>query len=570
MARVSFDEFSQGGEVQAQERPKPDVSPGKTPFANKVTNFLGLDKATDVFGRAIARTKIGANLTGTDVEANREFIEAPTRSELTGAGLQTAATAGAAAIGGGATLAGKIAAGVGAGYAYDIGQKLASGEEVEDSLAPGIGAVAGLAGPVAGPAGKGAARVAQRGIRNAGQLATDSPVVRGAIQTGVEFAERVPRFVSRKNVQIRDAATRAARIRTAPPPVARAIKEGVDDRIINTLEQADDVTIQKYDEIVRLAEESVDSSGTLKATARPEIVAGEAAAEQFKLIDGQRKNIGQQIGEAVKKLSDNKAPVSMQPAREEMMDVLKDIGVSVSDNNGTMSLSFSKTGFTRAQRNKIKELFELATEGGDTLTPAQIHAKDRLFSQLQRETRMEGIGDIVIDTPEGSMSLFRVFRDVYSNTLEEVAPEIKPLNRQYRNLVTFIDDIEHSIIKSGRFETNKNLDPAEFAQTNLRRLFSEAQSAADYRAIADEMDTAARALGYDGAMPSDLARFAYEVRKLYPDATPRTGFEGSIRASVGGVLDAAVNAGTPDLSDQQKALRELLNFLTDGGRTPAG
>lgn len=566
MARVSFDDFSQGQSLERQERPKPDVSPGNTPFSTKVANFLVLGGAVNTFGSAIARSKPGAALTGGDAETTRRFVDAPTGKQLAGAALQTGSIPAGLAISGGASLAGKIAAGVASGYAYDIGQDLAAGEDPGAALVPGIGAVAGIAGPAAGPAGRFGGRAAAQGARKAAQLATDSPVVRGAIQTGTEFAERAPRFVSRRAADLRNASTRAQRIKTAPPVVGRALKDGVDERIINTLEQADNATLRKYKEIVRLAEESIDTSGTLKTTARPEIVAGEAASEQYKLIDQQRKKIGQQIGEAVKNLSSDKQAVSMAEARTELNLALKEIGINFREVGDSIQLDFSKTGFTRAQRNKINELYDLAREGGSTLTPAQIHAKDRLFSQLQRETRMEGIGDIIIDTQEGPVSLFRVFRDVYSDTLEEVAPEIKPLNRQYRNLVTFTDDIEKSIIKSGRFETNSKLDPSEFAQTNLRRLFSEAQSAADYRAIAEEMDTAARALGYEGAVPADLARFAYEIRKIYPETTPRTGFEGGIRASIGGIVDTVTSAGAPDLSDQQKALRQLIDYLTDGSQ----
>jgi hypothetical protein len=541
---------------------KPSVLDRITGGAKKVTSFLGMDAATDVFGRAIARTDTGAAITGTDANANREFIKAPTGKELAGATLQTAATAAAPAIPVPAGFAAKVLAGAAAGYAYDIGQKMAEGQDNSEIIKPGAGAIIGAIAPGAGPLGAGASRVAGAAAKKAGQAVTNSPVVKGALQTGIEFAERVPRFISKKNVEIRDAATRAQRIATAPPPIANAIKSGVDERIINTVEQADPATRSGYRDIVRLAEESVSTTGTLKTTARPEIVAGDAAAQQYKLIDDQRKKVGQAIGERVKGLSKDTA-VDMQPAYSELDSSLQDIGVGVKYTPNGVSLDFGKTGFSQAQRTKINELYKLATEGGSTLTPAQVHAKDRLFSQLQRETRMDGIGDVLVDTPDGQVSLFRVFRDVYSDTLEAVDPDIRALNRQYRNLSTFTDDIENSLLKTGKFETNSKVDPAEYAQTNLRRLFSEASSAADYRAIADEMDNASRALGYEGAKPEELARFAYEIRKIYPETTPRTGFEGASRFSVGGALDAVMSAGKADLSDQQKALRELLEALSE-------
>lgn len=543
--------------TQSAQKPNPapggifgeDGFVGKT--ARKVTDFLGLGAATETFGKLAARGGFGPQTR----EEGQRYVEKPTGKEVAGAVLQTGALTAGAAIPANLGLKAGLAAGVGAGYAYDIGQKLAEGKDLDEAAIPGVGAAAGFVGPVAGPAAKGAGKAAKA----VGKVVTDSPVVRGALGVGTEFAERVPRFMSRTKATIRDAATRADRIASSPAPIGNAIKAGVDERIINTIEQADEPTRKGYADIVRLAEESVDTTGTLKANARPEIVAGEAASAQYKLIEAQRRKVGQEIGSAVENLSKD-APVSMRGSYDDLDEALREIGIGVQYNENGVSLNFGKTGFTKAQRAKINELYDLATEGGDNLTPAEIHAKDRLFSQLQRETRMEGIGDIMVPIGDSNVSLFRVFRDVYSDTLEEVAPEIKPLNKQYRNLVTFLDDIEGSIVKSGNFETNSRLDPAEFAQTNLRRLFSEAQSAADYRAIADEMDAAARALGYEGAVPADLAQFAYEIRKIYPETTPRTGFEGSIK-SVGDAIGHVLSAGKADHTDQQKALRELIDSL---------
>lgn len=542
--QVGFDQFSAPPQPAQQEG---SVSRA----AQKVTDFMGLDKAADVFGAHIARHGFGSHPV-----PSRELIEEPTPKQTVGAAAQTAATIGGAAIGGPATLAGKIALATGLGYAYDVGQDLATAKSDVEAAVPGFGAAIGLLGPLGGPAARGIGSGGRKVIEGI----TQSPVVKGALGAGIELGERVPRFVSRAAAKIRDTATRSERIANSPAPVGNALKAGIDERVVNTIEQADEPTRQGYEKIIRLAEDSVDTSGTLKATARPEIVAGDAAASQYKLIDSRRREVGKKIGEEVEKLSSD-TQIPMKQSYETLDAALDELGVGVNYNEVGTTLDFSKTGFTKAQRAKIIELYQLATEGGDTLTPAQIHAKDRIFSQLQREARMENIGDIMVDTGEGTVSLFRVFRDVYSDTLEQVAPEIKPLNKQYRNLVTFLDDIESSIFKSGNFETNSRLDPAEFAQTNLRRLFSEATSAADYRAIAEEMDAAARALGYEGPIPSDLARFAYEIRKIYPETTPRTGFEGSIKTSVGDVVKAALNAGVPDVVDQQKALRALINSM---------
>jgi hypothetical protein len=212
-------------------------------------------------------------------------------------------------------------------------------------------------------------------------------------------------------------------------------------------------------------------------------------------------------------------------------------------------------------------LYSLAVEGGNKLSPNQVHLKDQLFSKLQRESRMEGVGDIMVETAEGNKSLFNVFRDIYSNKLDEVFPEIKDLNKQYREIKTLLDDIEGSITKGGNFEVVKSTDPSVFAQTNLRRILSDAQSAGSYSEIVKKMDEFARTLGYEGAKADELILFAEELKKLYPDTISKTGFSGGISTGIksatldliGGIL----KTGTPNLKDQQKALRELLKDLAN-------
>lgn len=378
----------------------------------------------------------------------------------------------------------------------------------------------------------------------------DSKTVSGVTQKVKEVGERIPRFIGRVQEGVEEASIRSQKIKTATPEVANAIKVGLPDKFINTVEQADEPTIRAYKEILDIAD---NPSATIKPTQRPEIIAGNAAAEQYKVIEKTRKDIGKQIGAVVDTIS-KKGAVDVLPEQRIMRDVLRQNGV-MPDSSGVLKFTGK---FTPAERTKIQQLYELATEGGEQLTPKQVYDMDRLFSKLQREARFENVGDIIVDTPDGSMSLFRVFRDVYSNKLDDVAPEIRDLNKQYRNFVTLQDDIEKSIVKSGKFETTKGVDDAEFAQTNLRRLFSEANTSADYRAIYEEMDAVSRALGYDGARADDLAAFAYELRKLYPETTPRTGFEGGIMSGMSDLVGKVFKAGEPTAADQQKALREIL------------
>ena len=538
------------------------VGAGLLNAGSGVTNFLGGESVAKQFGGEIARQ--GA----TEQEKMILAQDAPSVKQTIGSGIQlgSAFIPGAA----GTSLGKNVALGAATGYLQDVGSDLQADKEVGQSMIPGVGTVIGAAIPVAGDKlFKAAAPLFNKGRQAVGEVAEGvasrvdnlavPESVKGAGQTIKETAERVPRFFGRVKQGAVDAAERSNKIKVASEPVKQAYRAGLSERVINTVEIADDATKAAYREAVDIAEQNSGKTGTLAMQQRPEIVAGNAASNQYKLIDQQRRQVGSQIGEAVDQLSkDVRVPIS------EPLEILDDVLVRnsivpVKGERG-IKLDFSGSSLTKAERSKIEEMYKLTLEGGNSRTPRQIYNADKLFSKLQRESRMEGIGNIIVETGEGDpMSLFRVFRDVFSNTLDEVSPtDVRALNRQYRDLITLQDDIENSIIKSGNFETSKNVDPAEFAQTNLRRLFSDAGSAASYREIAKEMDLIAKELGYIGASPADVAAFATELRKIYPDNIPATGITGSIRASLTGIAEGILNAGKASIDDQQKALRGLL------------
>lgn len=390
---------------------------------------------------------------------------------------------------------------------------------------------------------------------NAAKNAVSGDTAEAAKRMASEVVERGPRIASRVRETIADAADRNRRIKAASPAEQEAYKVDLDERFINTVKQADEPTLAAYQEMSDIAEKATGrTGGTLSLQERPEIVAGRAAEQQYDLIELQRKRIGSAMGQAFDRLSKD-ATVSLEEPLRAVRQVLNSNGISI-DAEG--ALNFAGSRFTPAERNRIKELYSLAIEGGISQTPRKIFGKDQLFSKLQREARFEGIGDIIVDTPNGNSSLFRVFRDVYSDALDQVSPDdLRALKRQYRDVATLLEDIEGSIFKSGNFETGKNVEGAEFAKTNLRRLLGDAQSTAIYQAIVKRMDQEARKLGYDGANPEALITFATALRDVYKEATPQaslTGIMGGIQKAV----EKAFQIGAATDVDRQKALRELL------------
>lgn len=379
----------------------------------------------------------------------------------------------------------------------------------------------------------------------------------GIGQKASELAERVPRAVERGRESLQEAQEKAAKIKKASPVIQQAYKAELDDPIIDFVVQSDSPTRKAAKEMVDIAKEPKK----IGSDRRPEIVAGKAASREYEIVNNYRKKVGEDLGKKVQELSKTQK-LDMSDSLERMKETLANQGVNVfTDDKGNIDFDFAGSDFSPAERTRVKELYNLATEGGNTLTPAQIHKKDRLFSKLQRESRFEGIGDILVDTVDGKKSVFEVFRDIFGNKLEDVSPEVKELNRKYREARQLIDDLDKSIVKNPNFQTIKNLDPSEAAQVNLRRIFSNAQSKGAYTEIAAIMDNFARQLGYDGPKPSELMDFALELNKIYPETIPKASFSGGVRLGVGDLVEKAMEVGKPGMKDQQKALEELINSL---------
>lgn len=538
----------------------PDKAANADPFSAKFTRAIGLGGATDVFGRLLARQGIG-----TDVpkEITQQYVDKPTAAQTAGAVLQTAAIPAGFALTGGASVAGQAAMGAGLGYAFDVGQDLVEQKSLGQTLTPGLGTAVGAAAPVA-IAGLGALRPAVSNAidatsQMAGKVAQAIPenqTVQGVTQTVSDLADRVPRFVARQQENVAEQATKRQAIQSASSPaVANALKVDLPEKFVNTVTQADPATKAAYKKVIEMAEEVPKTVGVKN---NPTIVGGELASKQYEIIENQRKAIGSAIGEQVKQLGLDKAKVDMRVGLTQIDDVLEQQGINVA-NNGKLTFTGK---YTPAERARIQELYTLARESGDVLSPLQVRDMDQLFSKLQRETRMEGLGDLRVDVNGQNMSMFRIFRDIYANQLENLSPELRKLNSQYRNVSTLIEDIEDSIVKTPNFNVTKSTDPAEFAKVNLRRIFGESQSSPAYEAIADEMDIVSRQLGYADAKPKDVAAFAQELRELYPEITPRTGFQGGLRAGFADIAEKILGAGKASEVDQREALKKLLEDTT--------
>lgn len=373
----------------------------------------------------------------------------------------------------------------------------------------------------------------------------------GIAQRTKEFAQRFPRALERQKEKNLEAQARADLLKTATPAEKFAIDSNLDTRFITTIKGADEPTVQAYKDILNIVEDV--GEGTLKPKQQPTIVAGNIATEQYDLIDQAKKSVGRQIGEAIDSLPN--ATIQMRPAFNQIDAVFGENGMPVV--NGV--IDFSQTAYTPQQREVIQRLYNLSRESGDVIDAKLVHAKDRLFATLNREARTEQIQPIYLKVNGEDTNLFGLFRDVYRNQLDNLDNGyIRGLNNEYRELATFVDDIERSIVKTGNFDTAQNADMAEFAKNNLKRISGEAQSTPAFQAIVEQMDTMSRTLGYEGARADDALYFALELRKLYRETIPTGGFTGGIQVGLSDVISKVSREGLPTVIDQKRAIKELL------------
>lgn len=441
----------------------------------------------------------------------------------------------------------------------DVFGLVASGSELVGNAAALTAAPASLSKTTstASRVARNTAQNASNAVSNTVNAVTQSAPVAAARGLVSNIADRVPRAAGRLKDAAIESAEKSKRISSSTPKVAEAMKVNVPDEIIAASDNVTDaVAAKQRKEVVRIAStQKPDGVPT-----RPGIVGGEAAADQYKRLDAQRKAVGKQIGEEAEKLSQQGA-VSISDKLAQTDDILSRNGVVRElQDNGSVKLGRGSSSFTDEQLGYMQKLYNVARETGEAMTPREIYAKTQLFSKLKREAQAAKVVDVIVDLGDGNTSnLFDVFGKGFTDKLEEVSPRIRELNRQYAPYRKLIDDLDDSIFKSGDFNISDTVDPAKIAQTSLRRIFSDAQSAATYDAIASAMDKAARELGYKGASPAELVRFATQLRKVFPESIPETSFTG-IQANLPGLVDAVKSIGAPNLADQQKAIKALFGI----------
>lgn len=537
--------------------------------SSKLTEAIGLGDATKVFGRDIARTRLGAKATGGDYETNLQYVEPTTTRERAGAVMQTGATVGGLAVAPAGILPAAIAGGA-LGYAYDVGGDLLHNSSLEETLTPGVGTAVGVIAP---PAIGGIVR----GVATLGKgMQTKTKVIANDIGSALSSAkgkmgeleipntisgvygsvkDRLGRAVSRGKESLEATAEKNIRLKNATPAQREAIKTGLKDNVIDYVSNADEQTKTVLREMVEMAEQPKGMRGGV----RPTRVASDKAVEQFEMVAKEKQRIGQEIG----KLSDEFSPlrdIDVTPTQNYLMDVLRQNGLEF----GVDGKVFARDNMriTDEQLTVINKLFDKITQQNN-VSAKNLHELDQWFSAQQRTSRLvDKIQDVFVEVPttdggKTQANLFKVFRDAFGQRLDEVAPDnLRVLNRQYRQFSGLIDDLEGSLIRDPDF--GELVGKEIFSEAGLRQIFGEGVKAGNQQALYNALDRVSRELGYSGPRADELYLFGNELRNLYPETIPDTGFRGNVSTSITDVIGSVIKTGKPGVKDQQRALKKLL------------
>jgi hypothetical protein len=383
-----------------------------------------------------------------------------------------------------------------------------------------------------------------------GALTTGKGVVGGTVDTigsGLSAGKtRVTNTFDALMRTVNDVKVENARIRASDPFVGEAIKAKVPDPVINLHIKADDAQKAVHREIVD-AYKAGDQEAISNTFSR-------IATEQYDIVDAKRESIGKQIGDTIQALPNG--TVDFRPMVAQAREALGRDGKFIFNEEGKL-LGTRRAGLSPQAEIWAKEIYNKLSEYEGDVTWKEMTDLDRLLGDINREAYSAGVTPprISVINEAGEMveeNLTTYLRDLARNQIETVAPDLRDLNNEYRKAIQFQEALDATLFNAGR-DLGISMDVGAPAQNRLRRIFSNAQTSEQYKAIARMLDEQARANGYTGANLELLTDFNLRVQPLYPETIKGATLPGGIREAVGAFIK-----GDVDPRKTQEALENLI------------
>jgi hypothetical protein len=414
----------------------------------------------------------------------------------------------------------------------------------------------GLGFGVAGNTAGRAYRASGRGITSLADMIKSSKVGAGVSQITEEIGERFPRAVKRGQEAITEAAGRKERIATSTPAVARAIKSDIDEPLIQQITAAKQPSVKLVMDSVEIMDDPLRKG----ATALDPIA--EEAVVLYKTVADKLDEIGGGYDVELAKLPTGTKAVDLY---NKLDTKLQKAGITQTYDPKN-PLKFP-SGIGPAQRTAISKLYNEVTRLGDDITPLDVKKLQSVVTTLKRESKVvDGLADIYVEIDGKPTNIYQLFSDTMSQQLDTYNPKIRELNKEYGKYIRFKQDLEKTI-----FKDSQNLDSLKgeigldsFVPNAIRRVFSNAQSAGNYKGMLRKLQTEAEELGYKGANLEEAADIIISLQKNYfPEGIQKTSLEGAVQPpkSIMDVVDRATSIGKLNEKDKQKAIKDMLDEI---------
>jgi len=351
-------------------------------------------------------------------------------------------------------------------------------------------------------------------------------------------------------------------------PEREAVRGGLLPRDVADFSRANPTEKGILKRLVTAAEETTDGG---RGKIHPSEIIGEQMNKRIKLLDDERKRIGNELGEKVKELKIT--DLGGGGTGQVQADVIKRLnkvpgleGIKISSfEDGNVALDFTDTALSGSQTKGAREELQNLFNDLNNRNPYQLHRlRQEIFESLggKKSAQLQ-----LTETQEQAMD---AIREGISDSLERSSKGYKELNSSYRETITPLKELRR-FFKGTEGASKDILD--EKAGLLMRRLTSNVASGPELRRIIDDIGNQLTKHGYD-ISEVDLNKLQdfYNALNRYYDLAKDTSFEGLIKSananptdfSKTGIVTKVINTATKNINvtkaTQRAAIKKLLNY----------
>ena len=310
------------------------------------------------------------------------------------------------------------------------------------------------------------------------------------------------------------------------PQATEAIKQGFEDRVIASVKSASDLDRKKMLQMLNI-HKSGKKSAKFAAMNRPSDILGKSLDERIKFVSNAKKEAVNDLENAAKNLKGKS--VNFDPAVNDFMKSLEEIGVKVDTKNGKLSVSLSGSDIEGdiASKKLLNRVFDRLV---NTKVPDayDVHrAKRYIDTQVSYgKTKANPLS-------RTTENIVKNLRRGLNDSLREYSDEYKAANEKYSDSINALESIQDAAGTKIDLE-GKNVDKA--LGTASRKLLSNYGSRVNMIDALDSVESVAKKYGMK--IDDDIVNqviFANEIDRMFGAPAP---------ASFKGQIEQAVSKGT--------------------------